>query len=129
AAAGGAARGGGVGARRPPEQVRESVLAIAHECALLAGVAPPDPAQLELVDARGPGFGQLTDLERDRAELAARTEGLLLDATYGAEAFSVAVDRAHASPPGHRDDPVVWWHTGGIVAALAAATAGEGAPR
>lgn len=108
----------GVSVSRPPADIRESVLAIAHECAALHGTAPPDPAQLELVDARGPGFGHVTERERQRAALVLRTEGLLLDATYGAEAFSVAVDRALAGGT----EPIVWWHTGGVVPAVALAT-------
>jgi 1-aminocyclopropane-1-carboxylate deaminase/D-cysteine desulfhydrase-like pyridoxal-dependent ACC family enzyme len=109
----------GVSVSRPTAEIRASVLTVARECAALRGTVPPDPAQLELVDARGPGFGHVTHLERQRARLALHAEGLLLDATYGAEAFSVAVDRVLGRPPG----PVVWWHTGGIVPAVAHATA------
>ncbi|QJY46119.1 1-aminocyclopropane-1-carboxylate deaminase/D-cysteine desulfhydrase [Pseudonocardia broussonetiae] len=105
----------GVSVSRPPESVRASVLALARECAALRGTVPPDPAQLRLVDARGPGFGRTTALEDERARLALHTEGWLLDTTYGAEAFSAAVDLLLAHPP----DPVLWWHTGGTVPAVA----------
>ena len=114
----------GVSVSRPPAEARTAVLGLARECAALRGTAAPDPAQLELVDARGPGFGHLTKLERERARLALHTDGLLLDATYGAEAFSIALDRVRARPRG----PVVWWHTGGVVPAVARATAAINLP-
>lgn len=107
-----------VSVSRPPEEVRRAVLAMAHECAALRGATAPTPDQLEVIDARGEGFGTATAQERRRARLALHTEGLLLDTTYGAEAFSVAVDRLLGRPPG----PVVWWHTGGLVPAVAHVT-------
>jgi len=84
---------------------------LATGCAELLGGPPPLVA--EIVDARGPGFGTATGHERQRARLALHTEGLLLDETYGAEAFSVAVDRAGAGT-----GPVVYWHTGGLLPAV-----------
>ncbi|GAA1207843.1 1-aminocyclopropane-1-carboxylate deaminase/D-cysteine desulfhydrase [Pseudonocardia alaniniphila] len=107
-----------VSVSRPPEDVRRTVLAMARECAALRGTTAPTSDQLELVDARGEGFGTATEQERRRARLALHTEGLFLDTTYGAEAFSVAVDRLLGRPPG----PVVWWHTGGLVPAVAHVT-------
>ncbi|GAA3098689.1 D-cysteine desulfhydrase [Pseudonocardia yunnanensis] len=107
-----------VSVSRPPDEVRRTVLAMARECAALRGTTAPAPDQLELIDARGEGFGTATEQERRRARLALHTEGLLLDTTYGAEAFSVAVDRLLGRPPG----PVVWWHTGGLVPAVAHVT-------
>ena len=56
--------------------------------------------RLELIDARGHGFGTATDAERRGPRLALHTEGLLLDPTYGAEAFSVALTGCSA---GRRD--------------------------
>jgi 1-aminocyclopropane-1-carboxylate deaminase/D-cysteine desulfhydrase-like pyridoxal-dependent ACC family enzyme len=107
-----------VSVSRPPEDVRRTVLAMARACAALRGTPAPTPDQLELIDARGEGFGTATEQERRRARLALQTEGLFLDTTYGAEAFSVAVDRLLGRPPG----PVVWWHTGGLVPAVAHVT-------
>jgi D-cysteine desulfhydrase len=74
-----------------------------------------------LVDARGPGFGVASPRERERALLALHTEGLLLDETYGAEAFSVAVDRLLGDPGG----PVLYWHTGGLLPAVSRLAKGE----
>ncbi|HEX4358191.1 MAG TPA: pyridoxal-phosphate dependent enzyme [Pseudonocardia sp.] len=106
----------GVSVSRPPEQIGPRVLELARGCARLLGTPPPDARRLELVDARGPGFGLATDLERERAGLALRTEGLLLDETYGAEACSAAIDRLRADPAA----PVLLWHTGGLLPAVTA---------
>jgi 1-aminocyclopropane-1-carboxylate deaminase/D-cysteine desulfhydrase-like pyridoxal-dependent ACC family enzyme len=105
----------GVSVSRAPVPIRAAVLGIAAHCAALRGTAPPSSDRLELVDARGDGFGRITEKERRRARLALDTEGLLLDATYGAKAFSVAVDRLLDGPR----SCLVWWHTGGLVPAVA----------
>ncbi|MDX6584503.1 MAG: hypothetical protein QOI10_3687, partial [Solirubrobacterales bacterium] len=121
----------GVSVSRPPEQIGPRVLELAAGCARLLGTALPDAALLELVDARGPGFGAASPLELERAALVLRTEGLLLDHTYGAEAFSAAIDRLPADPgrsPGEPPGSVLLWHTGGLVPALSALQgAGRGA--
>ncbi|HEX4253025.1 MAG TPA: pyridoxal-phosphate dependent enzyme [Pseudonocardia sp.] len=106
----------GVSVSRPPEQIGPRVLDLARGCARLLGTPPPDPRLLQLRDARGPGFGLATDLERERAGLALRTEGLLLDETYGAQACSAALDRLLADPAA----PVLLWHTGGLLPAVTA---------
>jgi 1-aminocyclopropane-1-carboxylate deaminase/D-cysteine desulfhydrase-like pyridoxal-dependent ACC family enzyme len=102
----------GVSVSRPPAAARATVLATAMQCAELRGGPPPRAGQLELVDAVGAGFGVASAREDELALLALHTEGLLLDATYGAKAFAVAVDRL-------RSGPVLWWHTGGVVPAVA----------
>jgi 1-aminocyclopropane-1-carboxylate deaminase/D-cysteine desulfhydrase-like pyridoxal-dependent ACC family enzyme len=121
----------GVSVSRPPEQIGPRVLELARDCARLLGTAAPSERQLELVDARGPGFGAASPLELERAALVLRTEGLLLDHTYGAEAFSAAIDRLPADlgrPLGEPPGPVLLWHTGGLVPALSALQgAGRGA--
>lgn len=113
----------GVSVSRDPESIRATVLGLAAACSDLRGSPPPRPDQLELVDARGAGFGHTSHEQRCRARLVRDTEGLLLDGTYGAQAFSVAVNRLLARPSG----PVLWWHTGGLVPALAQLTVDEGA--
>ncbi|MEJ3655265.1 pyridoxal-phosphate dependent enzyme [Actinomycetes bacterium KLBMP 9759] len=107
----------GVSVSRPPAAIAARVGQLARECAdLLSG---PPPLVPEIVDARGPGFGSATPHERERARLALRVEGLLLDETYGAEAFAAASDRVG-------NGPVVYWHTGGALPALGSIT--KGAP-
>jgi len=105
----------GVSVSRPPVAARAAVLEIAAECAVLRGGPPPRPDQLELVDAVGAGFGITSAREDELARLALHTEGLLLDATYGAKTFAVAVELLQHGPAG----PVLWWHTGGVVPAVA----------
>lgn len=101
----------GVTVSRPPERIGPRVRELAEGCARLLGTPAP-AAELEIHDARGPGFGHANQLERERALLALRTEGLLFDETYGAEALSSAID--HLSGAG----PVLVWHTGGLVPAI-----------
>jgi 1-aminocyclopropane-1-carboxylate deaminase/D-cysteine desulfhydrase-like pyridoxal-dependent ACC family enzyme len=99
-----------VSVSRPLPDIAAHVAALAVECAALLG--GPVPAPPEWLDARGPGFGVASPRDRDAARLALRTEGLLLDDTYGAKAFAALLDR----PPG--PGPVVFWHTGGLLPAL-----------
>ncbi|WP_214370505.1 1-aminocyclopropane-1-carboxylate deaminase/D-cysteine desulfhydrase [Pseudonocardia sp. H11422] len=110
----------GVSVSRPLAEIGPHVCELARECAQLLGTPEPRPEQLELIDARGPGFGVASEVERERARLVLHTEGLLLDETYGAEALSAAVDRLLGDPPG----PVLWWHTGGLVPAISTITKG-----
>jgi len=106
----------GVSVSRPLLEITDRVTELAGECAaLLAAPVPPPP---ELVDARGAGFGVASPQERGCARLALHTEGMLLDDTYGAEAFTVLVDRVRADQGG----PVVYWHTGGLIPAIATLT-------
>lgn len=107
----------GVSVSRPPGDIERTVHRLADGCARLLGHDRPT-TRLEIVDARGPGFGAATDIERGCARLALHTEGLLLDHTYGAEAFTVALERAGHGRDGAR--AVLFWHTGGVVGALGA---------
>lgn len=104
-----------VSVSRPRAEVEAAVLGLAAGCASLCGTPEPDPSRLEVVDARGPGFGVASAADRAAAALALHTEGLLLDDTYGAKAFAVALDRLRGGEPG----PVLYWHTGGVSSALA----------
>lgn len=99
-----------VSVSRPLPDIAAHVAALAAECAALLG--GPVPAPPQWLDARGPGFGVASPRDREAARLALRTEGLLLDDTYGAEAFAALLDRLPV--PG----PVVYWHTGGLLPAL-----------
>jgi 1-aminocyclopropane-1-carboxylate deaminase/D-cysteine desulfhydrase-like pyridoxal-dependent ACC family enzyme len=117
----------GASVSRPPDETRRRVLELARAClALLAGAGWADRAaarraaagvrgsRAELVDARGPGHGLASEDGRQAADVALRTEGLVLDPVYTAKA--VATLRQVA------DDPVVvFWHTGGMLGAIAEA--------
>ncbi|GAA4910004.1 D-cysteine desulfhydrase [Actinomycetospora succinea] len=101
----------GASVSRPPEEITAKVLGLAHETAALRGSTPPRPEQLTIVDARGPGFGVASPADRAAADLVLRTEGVLLDDTYGAKAAAVAVEHLGT-------DPALLWFTGGLVSAL-----------
>ncbi len=96
---------------RPVPDIAAHVTGLAAGCAALIGAPLPGPP--ELIDGRGAGFGVASAPERVAARLALHTEGLLLDDTYGAEAFAALLDRLPAA------GPVVYWHTGGLLPALA----------
>jgi 1-aminocyclopropane-1-carboxylate deaminase/D-cysteine desulfhydrase-like pyridoxal-dependent ACC family enzyme len=110
----------GVSVSRAPERIEPRVWELAAGCARLLGTPAP-AGRLDIVDARGLGFGQASDLEIERGLLAWRTEGLLFDQTYGVEALSSAIDAFDASGRlggGPGPEPVVLWHTGGLVPAI-----------
>ena len=103
----------GASVSRGPEEITRRVLQLATEVAARRGEPAPSPADVCVVDARGPGHG-LPSAEGDRAAaLALRTAGLVLDPVYTAKALAVlpqvAVDGA----------PAVFWHTGGLLDAVA----------
>jgi 1-aminocyclopropane-1-carboxylate deaminase/D-cysteine desulfhydrase-like pyridoxal-dependent ACC family enzyme len=87
--------------------------------ALLA-LDPPGIESVDVRDCRGAGFGLASHDDHLSARLALRHEGLLLDDYYGAKAMtlfrSLLADRAPT--------PAVFWHTGGVAAALATLTRG-----
>jgi 1-aminocyclopropane-1-carboxylate deaminase/D-cysteine desulfhydrase-like pyridoxal-dependent ACC family enzyme len=105
----------GVSVSRPLPEITSKVRGLAQACARLLGNPPPYEERLEIVDARGPGFGVASPGGRAAARLALHTEGLVLDDTYGAKAFAVLIERLRVAT-----GPVVFWHTGGLVPAVAA---------
>ena len=107
----------GGSASRPPQAAARQVLTLARDCLRLLGAdREPGPADVTIVDARGPGHGLPSPDGLAAAARAMRTEGLMLDPVYTAKALALA-------PPGQ---PVVFWHTGGVLDAVAAAQ--EAAP-
>lgn len=105
----------GVSVSRPPSRIEARVWELATACARLLGTREP-AGGLEIVDARGAGFGTASACERERARLAMHTEGLLIDHTYGAQALRVALERTATGS-------TLFWHTGGQVPALGSLTA------
>jgi D-cysteine desulfhydrase len=104
----------GVSVSRPVGLLTGHLAALTTGCAALRGCAAPDLADLTLVDATDLPHGSMSAVQRELASVAYRTEGLLLDSTYTAKAFEAAV--RHATE--HRDQPTVFWHTGGTLAAI-----------
>lgn len=111
----------GASVSRPVEECRVRTLELGRGCAALLDTPAPVVDDVEICDARGPGFGLPSPAGAQMAELAAACEGLLLDPVYTAKALAelptlVAAGLSH---------PIVWWHTGGIPAALLPWTEGE----
>ncbi len=128
----------GASVSRPAEDASLRVLALARECAhLLAragapghapggtvrgtgqpppGTAEPLPADVAVVDARGPGHGLPSPEGTAAAEQAMLTEGLMVDPVYTAKALALVPRYADGGD-------MVFWHTGGLLDAVAAAGA------
>ena len=130
----------GASVSRPAEEASVRVLALARECTHLLGraVAPdpapggsargvgrpapataePQPADVAVVDARGPGHGLPSPEGGAAGEQAMRTEGLMVDPVYTAKAL--------AQVPRYADGGnMVFWHTGGMLDAVAAAAGAQ----
>lgn len=103
----------GASVSRPPSEIGERVRRIAEQCAAELEVSP-DVSGWELSDERGPGFGVPSRDHLTDARLALVTEGLVLDPTYTMKSFSALCRHVR----GHPREPVLFWHTGGIVTAL-----------
>jgi 1-aminocyclopropane-1-carboxylate deaminase/D-cysteine desulfhydrase-like pyridoxal-dependent ACC family enzyme len=110
----------GASVSRPPDEVAERVLGLARRVAALRGESTPVAADVELVDARGPGHGLPSPEGEAAAATALRTTGLVLDPVYTAKALAVL-------PAVTGGRPAVFWHTGGLLDAVAG-WLGTGAP-
>lgn len=116
----------GASVSRPPGEAARRVLQLARDClALLTGPGQHDgegagqaaavaAGDFDLVDARGPGHGMASADGDYAADAALRAEGLVVDPVYTAKALAalggVAAGRS-----------AVFWHTGGLLDAIAAA--------
>jgi 1-aminocyclopropane-1-carboxylate deaminase/D-cysteine desulfhydrase-like pyridoxal-dependent ACC family enzyme len=100
----------------------EQVPAKAAEVAALAELPAPDAPVLIDHERFGAGYAVPTDSCREALDVAARTEGLILDPVYTGKAFAGLV---HALDAGVivRDARVVFLHTGGMPALFAASYA------
>lgn len=103
----------GASVSRPPDETAARVLDLACQVADGRGEPRPVDGDVEIVDARGPGHG-IASPEGDLvADLALRTEGLVLDPVYTAKGLTVL-------PAVAGDGPALFWHTGGLLDAVAA---------
>ena len=102
----------GCSASRPPQSAARQVLSLARECLARLEVDPAGagPADVTVIDARGPGHGLPSPDGLAAAEQAMRTEGLMVDPVYTAKALALAL-------PGRS---AVFWHTGGVLDVVAA---------
>jgi D-cysteine desulfhydrase len=111
----------GASVSRPVGECAARVLTLARGAAALLGLPSPAAGHVEVHDVRGPGYG-IPSAEGERAaNLAAATEGLLLDPVFSAKALALLARLVSEGTGG----PLVFWHTGGIPAALAQLTGGE----
>lgn len=107
----------GIGVRAPREAQEASVYKLACETADLLGMS--GAVQRERVVANcdyvGQGYGIPTPSMVEAVELAAQTEGILLDPVYSGKGMAGLIDLVRK---GHfkKSDSVVFVHTGGSVA-------------
>ncbi len=104
----------GASVSRPADEAADQVLRLARGCAGVLGVEEPAVADVDVRDCRGPGFGVASAEDRASSRLALHEEGLLLDDYYGAKAMTLLRTLLSEGAP----TPAVFWHTGGVVAAL-----------
>jgi 1-aminocyclopropane-1-carboxylate deaminase/D-cysteine desulfhydrase-like pyridoxal-dependent ACC family enzyme len=97
---------------RPADETAARVLRLARGVATMLGLRPAAESDIDIRDVRGPGYGIPSDEGERATRLAAETEGLLLDPVFTAKALGLLMTAPEL--PG----PVVFWHTGGQVAAL-----------
>lgn len=92
------------------------VCRIANDASRLLGAHSTfKAADVPLVESTyvGQGYAIPTPDGAAAASHLARTEGLLLDPTYTAKAFAALLDLLPSGRLGD-DDPVIFWHTGGL---------------
>jgi 1-aminocyclopropane-1-carboxylate deaminase/D-cysteine desulfhydrase-like pyridoxal-dependent ACC family enzyme len=109
----------GASVSRPIDECRKRVLELATECARLRGSPSPAPTRVEVIDARGPGYGVASRPAVRAARLAARTEGMILDPVFTAKAFAAFLELVDRGESG----PAVFIHTGGTSSAVLEMTA------
>jgi D-cysteine desulfhydrase len=102
----------GASVSRPPEEVAARVLDLAVAVAGLRGEPAPAAADVEIVDARGPGHALPSAAGEEAARVALRAHGLVLDPVYTAKAMAVL-------PAVAAGGPALFWHTGGLLDAVA----------
>jgi D-cysteine desulfhydrase family pyridoxal phosphate-dependent enzyme len=103
--------------RSVPDRVAKARNVMAESCAILE-VQPPDVVPLIIDGYVGPGYGMATELSQRGLEVAARTEGIVLDPVYTAKAFGGLIGEIEAGRI-KRDDLIVFVHTGGMPALFA----------
>ena len=83
---------------------------------LLGGELDAVSERVHVIDGyQGEGYGIPSEGMREAVELAARTEGLLLDPVYSGKAMAALIGHVRRGKFA-RDHTVVFWHTGGAAA-------------
>lgn len=109
----------GISVRRPADQQRWRVLALAHRTENLVGVGRVVRQRDVLVsdELLGPAYGRLSEAVREAVLTAARTEGLLLDPVYSGRALAGLLQLARTGALG--GGGTIFIHTGGAPALFA----------
>jgi D-cysteine desulfhydrase len=110
----------GISIDEPASALKLQVAALASDASMALGARIAFGAEDVHVDDRycAPGYGVLTDLERDAVKAFARHEGILLDPVYTGRAAGGMLDliRRGFFPTNAR---ILFWHTGGQPALFA----------
>jgi D-cysteine desulfhydrase len=106
----------GASVSRPVDGIAERILRTSRACAAALGLGEPTAEDVDVRDCRGAGFGVASAEDQVSSRLALQHEGLLLDDYYGAKAMTLFRVLLTAGAP----TPAVFWHTGGVAAALTA---------
>jgi D-cysteine desulfhydrase len=110
----------GASVSRPASPLADQILRNSRDCAAILALDPPGIESVDVRDCRGAGFGLASHDDHVSGRLALRHEGLLLDDYYGAKAMTLFRFLLADGVP----TPAVFWHTGGVAAALTALTRG-----
>jgi D-cysteine desulfhydrase len=110
----------GASVSRPTQPLADQILRKSQDCAAILALDPPGNGNVDLRNCRGAGFGLASRDDHVSGRLALRHEGLLLDDYYGAKAMTLFRSLLADGAP----TPAVFWHTGGVAAALTALTQG-----
>jgi D-cysteine desulfhydrase family pyridoxal phosphate-dependent enzyme len=104
----------GISVDEPQNVLRERVSKLASETSGLLGPHIEFTPDEVLVDDEfsAPGYGVLTEVEREAISLFAKYEGLLLDPVYTGRAAARMVDLIRKNFF-KKDETVLFWHTGG----------------
>jgi len=108
----------GASVSRPAPHMADQVLRLSRAGAAALGLDEPTTEDVDVRDCRGAGFGVASAEDRVSSHLALAHEGLLLDDYYGAKAMTLFRTLVTADAA----TPAVFWHTGGLAAALTTLT-------
>jgi len=109
----------GISADDPADSIAAIVHSLIPAIGRLVGVDNLSHDALEVDDEFvGGGYGVPTPASSEAIEIAARTEGLLLDPVYTAKAMAGLVSRIRAGEY-RSHQTILFWHTGGLPALFA----------
>lgn len=110
----------GISVDEPQAVLQERVANLASETSERFGPRIPFTTDQVLVNAdyAAPGYGILTDAERESIQLFAKNEGLLLDPVYTGRAGAGMIDLVRKGFF-KKKETVLFWHTGGQPALFA----------